>query len=409
MMERYDAELRKKLSSRARLLEIYRAALQHESWHYEYVLHSPVALKQVAQAGTAAIVQVKEWVAFWRELAQDWEVETSDKRVAGLGVQHAFPVRVTIPSAEAALTYLGERRHFETFAARVRPLLVTFPCLESVCLQPKVRELMLQEAGLAAALGEVAAYLISGYRTDCYLRELDIPHVDTKFIERHQDPVARVFAALHPESGVSDFRTLCTQLQWRIRPEEPHIYLRSLDPALTFAGMQSCMATPMQLAALHLPVERVFVTENKVNGTVFPTVKDALVLYGAGNSITGNSSTGSRITGSMDDVTWLHTLKELYYWGDLDRDGFTMLARFRRQFPQAQSLLMDEATATACQDFAVPDDGTAIAEPPAELTAAERAGWLYLQGQPPAHRRIEQEKVPMHLLTAWLQQHDLHV
>lgn len=35
---------------------------------------------------------------------------------------------------------------------------------------------------------------------------------------------------------------------------------------------------------------------------------------------------------------------QLYYWGDLDAQGFEILSQFRGYFPQAQSLLMDSET-----------------------------------------------------------------
>ena len=40
----------------------------------------------------------------------------------------------------------------------------------------------------------------------------------------------------------------------------------------------------------------------------------------------------------------MYKRQSLYYWGDIDVQGFEILSQFRSYFPQTQSLLMDRAT-----------------------------------------------------------------
>ena len=45
----------------------------------------------------------------------------------------------------------------------------------------------------------------------------------------------------------------------------------------------------------------------------------------------------------LQEVKLLHDIA-IYYWGDIDTDGFAILNRLRKYFPQTQSILMDEPT-----------------------------------------------------------------
>ena len=394
MIVRSVEDLRAVVAKKAGTREFYRAAVLGLPWSFSCPLHPPVKAAEFLSAWP----EVRAWAQAWLRPSPYWTVETTVRQVGrgtrvGQSTLPHFPSRVCIASVEQALGFLRDEKAFQAYAHAVRPLVTAFPALEPVCLTPAFRKAVEEEPSLPAALLEVARYFAEGSRTDCYLRELDIPHVDTKFIERHRDLTARVFSALYPDRGVKDFASLCGHLHWHVHPVEPYIYVRSLDPSLTFGGMSVCQVTAEQLAMLRVPVARVFVTENKVNGAVFPHVKGAIILYGAGKSITGPA---------MDQVSWLHAVPELDYWGDLDRDGFDMLSRFRAMFPQTRSMLMTEAVFSRCREFAVLDEGTAAAEPPARLTDEEQSCWHALQASAPGGMRLEQEKIPMHELTSWL-------
>jgi hypothetical protein len=79
----------------------------------------------------------------------------------------------------------------------------------------------------------------------------------------------------------------------------------------------------------------VFITENEINGLAFPAFPNALVIFGLGYRVE-----------ALRRLPWLAD-KRLYYWGDIDTHGFAILNRFRRAFPHARSLLMDQATLEA--------------------------------------------------------------
>ncbi|EQD29999.1 Uncharacterized conserved protein UCP028408, partial [mine drainage metagenome] len=114
---------------------------------------------------------------------------------------------------------------------------------------------------------------------------------------------------------------------------------RLLDPALP--SLPGCEGLPditldaASFAALALPVERVFITENETNFLAFPEVADAIVVFGAGYGWE-----------ALSRASWLHRC-HLHYWGDIDTHGFAILDQLRDYFPNAASFLMDRETLLA--------------------------------------------------------------
>jgi hypothetical protein len=109
-------------------------------------------------------------------------------------------------------------------------------------------------------------------------------------------------------------------------------YIVLLDSRLTIGGLSDLTVTAEEFSTLGLPVQRIFVTENDINGLAFPQVEGGMVIFGRGYGFE-----------ALAQAAWLRD-KEIHYWGDIDSHGFAILSQFRRYFPQTRSLLMDEAT-----------------------------------------------------------------
>lgn len=378
---RYDDALRKKLSGQKKLTQLWTAALGRDAEPYSYVLTPPYPFS----LWNRHFREMMDWASFWRQPGACWTVETQTKRTQGGGRQHDMPVRVRFASAETVLRYLGMGRMLDRFRPVYDAIAGKYPALSAVCLH--YRENLLTEAGLAENMMRLADYFQGAYKTDCYLREIDIPGVDTKFMENHRELTASIFQALHPELSCGSFRSFCMALRIREKAPEPNIYIRSLDPELTFGGMSGAKVTGEQLAKLAVPARQVFVVENKINGMVFPSVPGSLVLFGAGNGIVPE----------LAAAPWLQRIQRLWYWGDLDREGFAILARFRGKYPQVRSFLMSRELLARYADFLV-EDTSAPGAMPDGLTPAEQACWQALDGA----GRLEQERIPMREVTEFL-------
>lgn len=380
----YDQELKDKLSRK--LEKIWLAALRGEDFSFSYKLTPPVELSKCA----GRIHEVNAWAAFWKQSNMPWILKKANRKAGIMGMQNDFPVKAEFTDAESALRYLGEWKDFTRLQECCQKLLTDYPQLRGICAE--FRKDILRDKHMAENIWQLACYFSGSYRENCYVRELDIPHVDTKFIEDNGKLTAKIFYALHPECEGRSYKDLCEQLHWQTQAPTPNIYLRSLDEKKSIGGLQELMVTSDQLSRLAVSFSRIFITENKVNGFVFPPVKDGLIIFGAGNGV---------IAGE-EKISWLEHQPQLWYWGDMDRDGWRILSRVREKYPKVRSFLMKREMAEKYRHFMVADNGSA-GERPANLTVEEQECWDYLAAQPAGANRLEQEKIPIMEIKAFLQ------
>jgi hypothetical protein len=163
-------------------------------------------------------------------------------------------------------------------------------------------------------------------RSSLYLRQLDIPGVDTKFIEARKPLLAELLdIVLPPLSGTAGQRSF--EQRYGLVCKPPQIRFRILDPTLSIRGLTDLAVPAREFAALDLPVDRVFITENEINGLAFPNVLGSLVIFGLGYGLD-----------RLSEVSWLHR-REVHYWGDIDTYGFHILDRLRALLPAVKSFL----------------------------------------------------------------------
>jgi hypothetical protein len=167
-----------------------------------------------------------------------------------------------------------------------------------------------------------------------YTRQLDIAEVDTKFIEGRKGLLAELLDRVLPDTAIDPQEKGARNFERRygLRSEAPLIRFRILDPALSIQGLSDLTIPPEQFARLNLPVQRVFITENMVNGLAFPDVTGGLVIFGLGYGLE-----------RLAEIGWLRTA-DLQYWGDIDTHGFSILNQLRAKLPQTRSFLMDRET-----------------------------------------------------------------
>jgi hypothetical protein len=159
------------------------------------------------------------------------------------------------------------------------------------------------------------------------------------------------------------------------------IRFRFLDHRLYLSGLSDLSVTSAEFSRLKLPVKRVFITENDVNGLAFPNISESLVIFGLGYGLE-----------RLAEVRWFEQ-KTLYYWGDVDTHGFAILDRLRAAFPEARSFLMDRETLMAHRELWVQEqEGHAGAL--SRLSAAEQSLFDDLRHDHLGPRvRLEQERI----------------
>ncbi|MFC0268627.1 DUF3322 domain-containing protein [Kushneria aurantia] len=246
-----------------------------------------------------------------------------------------LPDAISVDSEEDALRWLGRRSDAARFTRLAEHTLTTFPALRDWLRQRPLRAL--EHEPHWDDLLAVLAWFQAHPRPGVYLRELDIPGIHTKFIETHRGLLAELLDAVLPAAAIDPRATGVRGFNRRygLLDKPPLVRLRVLDERLAIQGLTDLTLPVEQLARLDPGADTVFITENEINGLAFPPFSNALVIFGLGYRVE-----------SLCRLPWL-TDKRLYYWGDIDTHGFAILDRFRRAFPHAHSLLMDQATLEA--------------------------------------------------------------
>jgi hypothetical protein len=210
-----------------------------------------------------------------------------------------------------------------------------------------------------------------------YLRQVDVPGVDTKFIERHQRVLAELLdAQLGPSRVVADAADFAERYGFLRRPR----YAR-FRVAGTFHGFSEMSVRVAEFGAAPPGINRAYVIENEITYLAFPVPDAAMVIFGGGYAVP-----------LLEPLGWLPAL-DVVYWGDIDTHGFAILDRLRRHLPRARSMLMDRVTLVSHRDHwaTEPSPTTAALN---RLDLAESALYADLvTGAYGPSVRLEQERV----------------
>jgi hypothetical protein len=320
---------------------------------------------------------VRLWAQAWRQAANlRVEHEVVGGRLVGA---NSLPSRVWIDGYDQLWALLGvgaDVRRFTGMLARTGKV------------APAIAEWMVGHPLTVLAIDEarwdkiVATVLWIDTRADAtmYLRQVDVPGVDTKFIEANRAILVPLLDIQLPAERVDTTRPPAEfAARYRLRLKPRYVRYRWLDADRSTAGFSELSVRVDELAAV--AVSTVFVLENETTYLALPPVPDSIAVFGGGYSLT-------RLRG----LTWL-AQRRLVYWGDLDTHGFAILDRLRQDFPHAESMLMDRATLLAHEDQWVREDKP-VTTPLDHLTAGEHALYVDLVEDTFGRSvRLEQERV----------------
>jgi hypothetical protein len=280
--------------------------------------------------------------------AQDWvrALSAASRKVRGFGFDlcqrtlrnqvhgtNMVPVAAIVPTEADALRLIGRQAEADSFQSVVDVTLAGYPMLRDWLVRRPL--LALEHADHWDCILAVLDWFINNPRPEMYLRQLDIPGVDTKFVETHRGLLAQLLDEVLPAAAVDHSAPTGTagfNQRFGLRTEPPLVRFRLLDPLLHIHGLSDLSLVPEQFAALQLPLRRIFITENRTNGLTFPDHPGAMVVFGLGYGL-------DRLAG----VNWLRQA-DVCYWGDIDTHGFGILDRLRVSLPHATSILMDRET-----------------------------------------------------------------
>ncbi len=242
-----------------------------------------------------------------------------------------IPSRALLDGYDQAWELLGARaeiRQFTALADRTRaecPRLA--PWLER--RPAKALELSADWADLLATVRWIDERQVPGM----YLRQVDVPAVDTKFIGRHRGVLTEL---LDLQLAPNRIDVTAPDFEGRYGFARKPGYVR-LRTTIGQHGYTELAVRADELTAPPAGITRAYVIENEITYLAFPLPSDAIVIFGGGYAVQ-----------ILESLSWLASL-DLVHWGDLDTHGFAILNRLRRRFPHARSLLMDSDTLLAHQ------------------------------------------------------------
>ena len=289
--------------------------------------------------------EVRDWIALLQSSSKEkrgkgYRLEYRSTQSRRIG-RNQIPDRAVVDSSEDA-TYLlrnaGELKRFGrmlSLAEEICPALIAF--LE----QKNVRALALSDD--FEALLRTALWIFCNPNPRIYPRQIDLPGIDTKFLERHCKVLSEMVEILDVIPGrplalrpgrATGLPAFCRKYGFLTEP----LYVKFRVPPGNgfFPECVRELSLPAEeFAALAFPrgaIRNIFVVENKVNLLAFPELKNTMVIWGAGYCFDHIAGAG-----------WLDECR-IYYWGDIDTNGFAILDQFRARFPKARSFLMDLPT-----------------------------------------------------------------
>lgn len=342
----------------------------------------------------ADLAAVRAWVVQWetrRPKAMRLEHREVGGRVIGT---NRLPARAWIDGYDQLWEALGVRAQVERFAGLYAYAAERSSAIAAWCAANPIRTLAHAESW--ERLVETATWIGEHPQPGLYLRQIDVPGVDTKFVESHRGILADLLEAHLPAERIdtagplSDFAA-----RYRFARKPDLVRIRSLSPDdRVLEPFSEITVRAAELAAAPIEANRVFVVENEINFLTLPQVPDAVTIWGGGYAVD-----------RLAALDWLSE-RELVYWGDIDTHGFAILSRLRGRFPDAESMLMDRTTLTEHKRHWVREPKPIRVDLP-HLTPAETL--LYRELLEDVHGeavRLEQERIRFHAVESALRRFD---
>lgn len=377
------AALRKKWDSGA-LLSAYARGEEWMPWSRP--LRGPAA-REIGER----LDEVRAWAASWDRAASAAGSGSLRVEHVVVGGRHfgtnRLPGRAWVDGYQQAWEVLGVRTPVQRFTELLEMTRSRCPALV-----PWLERRPLKALGLVEQWDRMlrtVSWIEANQRPGMYLRQIDVPGVDTKFIEAHR-PVLTELLDLVLEPGRIRAEASSFEERYGFARKPGYVRFRSgsLSGPWPGSGFSEMTVRAAEFTAPPSGVRRVFVVENEVTYLAFPVPDDAIVIFGGGFAVS-----------VLAPLAWLRSV-EIVYWGDIDTHGFVILSRLRELFPHVESMLMDTATLLAHRSHWVTEPVLAREEA-GRLTADEKSVYRELAGV-----RLEQERISFAVLEAALRARD---
>lgn len=286
--------------------------------------------------------------------------------------------KIFFESVDDYLAFIGKKGDFCHFVESLQVILSKFPALKEWIVS-HVKDIAPNHDRWEDILN-VCDFFVNNPRPDMYIRELPL-EVHTKFIEDNRGVLRSLLDTLLPPEAVNFDKTDFADRYYLKTPQQI-VRFRILDPDSYIHGLSDISVPLSELGGFKCSFRRIIIVENKMTFLTFPSVPGSICIWGQGNAVTSSLFGG---------IKWLAEA-DIYYWGDIDPQGFEILSRFRGLYPHTRSFLMDEATYEKFYHFTHDCEYTPSLWGTLNLGTEEGKMYQRLL-QIPEHSRLEQERV----------------
>lgn len=331
----------------------------------------------------------KDFIQMRKEIA---EVFTASKDRKGFGYsviseqvktrQHGtqdLPKSIVFDGLSDYLKFNAKENEYNSMMENFSFIKSKLPQLESwLTANPKA---IIDNSDSWIGLTKVCQWFLNNFEPNkYYIRELPIP-VHTKFIEENKTILRILLDELRPDI-VNPIESLFER-RFYLKYDQPLIRFRSLDEDFWHIEYYNDLTVPIeQFSKNPVNCSRVFIIENKMNFLTFPLMSQSIAIWGKGFAIE-----------SFKNAKWLQE-KEIYYWSDLDVQGFQMLSQLRSYFSKTKSFLMEMDVFENYKDFVVSGTQTNVKSLP-NLSVEEKEVFEFLLRN---NFRLEQERIEQRFL-----------
>lgn len=341
-------------------------------WPHRFVLGEPRQGELQAR-----FADYQQAVRTWRSWADEHGVTLVDASRDVYGTTQRLPTHLVVPDVDTAAYLAGpdQLAQLERGRARAARLRGQFPNVTDIA--PIVRAVDTYHDVDFELLCTTATWFATHSAVGLTPRQVPIPGLHAKWLNTGNHLVAAL-AGL-PDLGLA-------------ARHPPRLHFTYLDPDHRASGARhhDSVTVGDRMVPAYSPTVAV-ISENKDTALHFLPMPGGISVEGAGCG-----------GGTAAAIDWLRACPQLFYWGDMDAAGFTILNGFRAVGLPVISVLMDLRTFERFECFGTSIDAKGRLIPPGNrrplpyLNSDER--WLYEQLTDPdwvRHRRVEQEKIPL--------------
>ena len=302
-------------------------------------------------------------------------IEYKEFEFKRLGKQ-TLPVAAIVKDVEHFCKILDNQAYYDRFIENYHKVILKYPNLKEMILK---KPMIILEYSLDwDKLFLIVDFFIINQNSDIYIREISLKSIDTKYIEKHLKILDMLLSNILKKDLLKSVNDFAFEKKYNLLYPMPQVRFRILDENNYIQGLSDITLCINEFEKLSLRCKKVYIVENKITTLAFPKSKDSIVIFGSGYKV-----------GILKNIKWLQN-KEIYYWGDIDTDGFAILSQIRGYFPKIKSIFMNKDIFDKFNKFVVEYDNNKITNKILQhLTDEEFELYENLY-----NKRLEQERLP---------------